>query len=271
MYNGLARVSSYTRAMATDAHAASEFYASAQGGVVARLLRARLLGFWPAEEARGALILGLGYAAPYLRLWREGARCIAAVPAQIGAVPWPAGGPGLSCTVEEEELPFADLSCDRVLLIHGLEAAENVRRLLREVWRVLKDDGRLLVVAPNRVGMWAHVEATPFGQGEPYSPGQIGRLLASSLFHVTRRDTALYLPPWRWRVLLRAAPLIEGAGRRVAPRFAGLTLSEAVKDVYAAIPNRPAHRRRLVLASAAMSRTGQERGKLARGGVVHEI
>lgn len=262
MYTGAARFSSYTRAMATDAHAATEFYASAQGAVVARLLRARLAGFWPVAEARGASILGLGYAAPYLRLWREGAaRCIAALPAQIGAAAWPAAAPGLSCTVEEEDLPFADLSFDRVLLVHGLEAAENTRRLLREVWRILKDDGRLLVVAPNRVGLWAHVERTPFGQGEPYSQRQIGRLLAASLFHVTRRDTALYLPPSRWRLLLRAAPLIEAVGRRVAPRFAGLTLSEAVKDVYAAIPDRPAHRRRLVLAAAPLQRVTRNPGR----------
>ncbi len=242
--------------MATDAHAAAEFYASAQGSLVARLLRERLLAMWPLESMCGASVLGLGYATPYLRLWRDGAgRAIAALPAQIGAAPWPAGAAGLSCTVEEEALPFADLSFDRVLLVHGLEAAENARRLLREVWRVLKDDGRLLVVAPNRVGLWAHVEATPFGQGEPYSPGQIGRLLASSLFQVTRRDTALYFPPSRWRIVLRGAPLAERLGRRLAPRFAGLTLSEAVKDVYAAIPNRAVHRRRLILASAPLQST----------------
>ncbi len=92
-------------------------------------------------------------------------------------------------------LPFSDLSLDRVLVVHGLEHAENARRMLREVWRVLKDDGRLLVVAPNRAGLWAHVEGTPFGQGQPYSRGQIARLLTGSLFRVERRDGALYVPP----------------------------------------------------------------------------
>ncbi len=99
--------------------------------------------------------------------------------------------------MEENALPFPGQCIDRILLVHGLENAENARRMLREVWRVLKDDGRLLVVAPNRVGLWAHVESTPFGQGQPYSPGQIGRLLAASLFRVERRDRALYMPPSR--------------------------------------------------------------------------
>ena len=96
--------------------------------------------------------------------------------------------------------------------MHGLETAENARRLLREVWRVLKDDGRLLVVAPNRRGMWAYVESTPFGHGQPYSPGQIGRLLAASLFRVERRDTALYMPPTSLRLVLRSAQLLERSG-----------------------------------------------------------
>ena len=134
--------------------------------------------------------------------------------------------------------------------MHGLEAAENARQLLREVWRVLKDDGRLLVVAPNRRGLWAYVETTPFGQGEPYSPGQIGRLLADALFRVERRDTALYLPPTNLRVVLRSARP-RARRRRVLPQLAGVTLTEAVKDVYAAMPVQAVKRRRLVLADAA--------------------
>ncbi len=236
--------------MATDAHNAAEFYATSRGAVAALLLRARLARLWP--SARGQNVLGIGYAAPYLRLWREeAARCIALTPAQVGAARWPAGAANLSCTAEEDALPFPDLCFDRVLLVHGLEAAENARRLLREVWRVLRDDGRLLVVAPNRAGMWAYVESTPFGQGEPYSPGQLGRLLAEALFRVERRDTALYVPPTRLRMVLRGAGLWERAGRRVLPRLAGVTITEAVKDVYAAVPLQAVRRRRVVLADAA--------------------
>jgi len=235
--------------MATDAHSAADFYATSRGAVVARLLRERLALLWP--SLRGENVLGMGYAAPYLRLWREdAARCIALTPAQIGAARWPAGAANLSCTAEEDALPFPDLCFDRVLLVHGLEAAENARRLLREVWRVLKDDGRLVVVAPNRRGMWAYMESTPFGQGEPYSPGQIGRLLADALFRVERRDSALYMPPTRLRVVLRSAALWERGGRRVMPHGAGVTLTEAVKDVYAAVPLRAEPRRRMVLADA---------------------
>ena len=228
---------------------ATDFYGTARGAVACRLLRDQLAAMWP--SVAGMQVLGLGYAAPYLRPWRDAAaRCIHATPAQVGVARWPAGHPSLSCTVEEDALPFPDLHFDRVLLVHGLEASENARLLLREVWRVLRDDGRLLVVVPNRTGLWAHVESTPFGQGHTYSQGQISRLLQSSLFSVERRATALYLPPTNLRLILRAAPLWERAGRRVAPRLAGVTISEAVKDTYAALPLRHA-RRRLVLSHAA--------------------
>ena len=214
------------------------------------LVRERLSQLWP--ELPGQAILGLGHAGPYLRAWRESAaRCIAATPAPAPACEWPGGAPSMSCAVEEDALPFADLSMDRVLLVHGLENAENARRMLREVWRVLKDDGRLMVVAPNRMGLWAHVESTPFGQGQPYSPGQLGRLLAASLFRVERRDSVLYLPPSSRRIVLRSARLFETAGRRLVPQLAGLTINEAVKDVYAALPLAAARRRRYVLSEAA--------------------
>jgi SAM-dependent methyltransferase len=237
-------------AMAADAHTAADFYGTSRGVVTTRLLRERLVGLWP--DMRGMAVLGIGYTAPYLRLWQDqAARVIALTPAQMGATRWPPGAPNLSLTAEEDELPFPDLLFDRVLLVHGLEGAENARRMLREVWRVLKDDGRLLVVVPNRSGMWAYWESTPFGHGQPYSFSQVGRLLAGSMFRVERRDSALWMPPSRARLILRSAPLFERTGRRFMPGFAGVAITEAVKDVYAAMPVRAVPRRRLVLAEAA--------------------
>ncbi len=232
--------------MALDVHAAADFYATAQGAVAARLLRERLAELWP--SVAGLDVLGLGYAPPYLRGWRDSARLTVAVTtAELGAARWPSSAANLTCMAEEDALPFGGPCFDRVLLVHGLEGAENARRMLREVWRVLKDDGRLMVVTPNRRGMWAYAESTPFGHGTPYSPGQVGRLLSGSLFRVERREAALYLPPTSMRLVLRSNRLWERVGHRLLPQFAGLTLTEAVKDVYAAVPTKRA-KRRFVLA-----------------------
>lgn len=236
--------------MAADTQPAADFYGTRRGAMAARLLRARIAALWP--DLTGCAVLGLGHAAPWLGTWEGQAyRRIALTPAQGDAVRWPAEGPSLSCVAEEDALPFPDLTFDRVLLVHGLEVADNARRMLREAWRVLRDDGRLLVVAPNRAGMWAYWESTPFGDGHPYSASQLDRLLSGALFRVERRDAALWVPPLRARLVLRAAPLFERTGRRLMPGLAGVTIAEAVKDVYAAVPLHEPARRRLVRVEAA--------------------
>ncbi len=239
--------------MSAEGHSPAAFYATSQGALTSRLLRARLLQLWP--DLRRHSILGVGYTAPYLRAWRgQAERCVAAVPLQAalhaGSIRWPLVTANQACAVEDSALPFPDLSFDRILLVHGIEAAENARVMLREAWRVLRDDGRLMVVAPNRVGLWAHVESTPFGHGQPYSPGQIGRLLEAHLFRVERREFALYAPPTRLRLVLRTARFWEDAGRRYAPGLGGVTLTEAVKDAYATVPLARGRHRRRVLSQA---------------------
>lgn len=157
--------------MTPEVHGLDRFYATPEGGLAARLLRERLGAIWPPR--RGDAVLGLGYASPYLRLWRSTAtRCIALVPGHLPRWRWPRGAASATAIGPEDHLPFPDLTFDRVLLVHGLEHAENARRLLRDAWRVLRDDGRLIVVAPNRIGLWAHLDRTPFGHGHPYSGRQ---------------------------------------------------------------------------------------------------
>ena len=241
--------------MGDEVHGLPGFYATPAGRVAARLLRARLAAIWPA--AKGERVLGIGWTSPYMGLWREGAeRCIALVPAHLGDAP---RGPG-AVWADEVRLPFADRTFDRVVMVHGLEASEDVRRAMREIWRVLAEDGRLLVVAPNRRGMWAHLEHTPFGHGRPYSSGQLSRLLTRHLFEVERRDTALFIPPFGWRPLLRGARVWEAVGRTLAPRFAGVAIVEARKSVWAALPAGEKVVRRVVVVEAGAPRRPVSRG-----------
>ncbi|MBM3533633.1 MAG: class I SAM-dependent methyltransferase [Alphaproteobacteria bacterium] len=234
--------------MFTDIVDLRDFYASRRGQVARRLIRARIRRLWP--DIRGLSVLGLGFATPYLTLYREEAqRVVAAMPASQGVLPWPRPGPNLVTLAEEMELPFADLSFDRVLLVHALEGAEQLRPMLREVWRVLAGNGRLLVVAPNRRGVWARSDRTPFGHGQPYSLGQLFRLLRDTLFTPVQSASALFLPPQALVPLARWSRDIDEFGERWASTFAGVVMVEAAKQIYAgtAIPQGVRKRKRVLV------------------------
>jgi len=227
-----------------DEPSAGLFYATPRGITAVAAISHRLSLIWP--DLAGLSVLGLGYPAPYLPLWQsQAARCLNATAYHHEPPP-----PG-SCSIDPIRLPFPDLAFDRILVIHGVEPSGHDARLLREIWRVLKDDGRILVVAPNRMGLWAHSDTTPFGQGQPYSQGQIDRLLAAGMFRPERRDTALFTPPTTLRAVLRTTRFWERFGRALTPQFAGVILTEAVKDVYAAVPVQAPARRLVVLPEAA--------------------
>jgi SAM-dependent methyltransferase len=218
--------------MASSLPHLQRFYGSPRGAVAARAVRAALTDLWP--DLRGMSVLGLGYAPPYLRLWRsQAARCAAVMHPEHGPLRWPRHAPGVALLADEVALPFPDRSFDRVLMVHALENAESARRAMREVWRVLADGGRLVVVVPNRRGMWAHLEGTPFGHGRPYSPGQLDRLLDQQLFTVRARRAVLFVPPFASRLLLRTAPAWDAVGGTLFHGFCGVVLAEAEKEVAA--------------------------------------
>jgi SAM-dependent methyltransferase len=198
-------------------------------------------------DARGLRVLGIGYPTPYLGLFRDEAeRCLAFMPAAQGVIKWPTQRPSLAALTDEFELPLADAAVDRVLLVHALEMSQEADAMLREVWRVLTASGRLLAVVPNRRGLWARTDSTPFGHGRPYSRSQITQLLRETWFTPAGWSEALYVPPVSGGWILRSARAWERAGATVWAPFAGVHIVEATKQVYRPIPVRRERRHRLV-------------------------
>jgi len=224
-----------------------DFYGSSLGGVTKRILRRRIREIWP--HVSGQRVLGLGYATPYLEPFRsEAERVVALMPASQGVLHWPNDdAKNLTSLVDEGDLPLPDVSVDRVLLIHALENTHQLQNLMREAWRVMTGGGRLLVVVPNRRGLWARFERTPFGQGYPYSRSQLSRLLRDSMFTPVERTSALFAPPSRWRMLLAASQAWENVGSRWFESFGGVVIIEATKQIYATPKQVPAKRRRLYM------------------------
>jgi SAM-dependent methyltransferase len=221
----------------TDIVDLRSFYLSPLGQVTRRLLRQRLLQVWP--DLRGQNLLALGYATPILRPYLEQKIDVMAfMPAAQGVTFWPKEGPNRTAMVDPFNLPIPDNSLDRVLLMHVLEGSEDSTGLLREVWRVLKSGGRMLAVVPNRRGIWAMRDLTPFGHGQPFSPSQFKNMLRENNFMPERVSRALYLPPWQSVVAQRLGDFAEHWGERLVPTIGGVLFAEASKQLYA--PVRPA-------------------------------
>jgi SAM-dependent methyltransferase len=198
--------------------------------MVRRILAHRIRARW--RRCHGLTLMGLGFAIPYLGSFRgEVGRLGALMPSTQGAVVWPASGDVSSVVVDEEDLPLPDNCVDRMLVVHCLETTDQARALLREIWRVLTPEGRLLIVVPNRSGVWARFDVTPFGYGRPYSQSQLERLLTEALLSPVEWGAALHLPPLDNRLVLKSAMTLERMGARLTPAFAGVLLVEARKEV----------------------------------------
>jgi SAM-dependent methyltransferase len=214
-----------------------DFYSRPLGGIVRRLLTQRIRARW--RNARGRELVGLGFAVPYIGMFRDEAAHLAALmPAHQGALVWPQTGSVLSVLVDEVQLPLPDAAVDLLLCVHCLEVAEATRPMLREMWRVLAPEGRLLLIVPNRRGLWARFDTTPFGHGRPYSRGQLEKLLADAMFTPTEWTSALYMPPLNRYWAVRWATVFERMGARLWPGFAGVIIVEARKELMGAVPKK---------------------------------
>jgi SAM-dependent methyltransferase len=215
--------------MPQDVRDLAAFYDAPLGQLARRAILREIQLFWP--DLRNYRVLCYGFAIPYLRAFTGTERTVAAMPAPLGVIGWPEEkNAALLC--EEDALPFPDVFFDRILIVHGLESAESLRPLLRQLWRVLAPEGRILLVAPNRASLWAQVQTSPFGHGRPFSRMELESLLKDALFEPGRWTRALYAPPFE--TVTRSGTGWERLGARLFSGIGGVHVVEAAKSLYAA-------------------------------------
>ena len=218
--------------MSLDVAALAAFYETPLGRLsqasVARVLR-RL---WP--EVKGLSLMGLGFATPFLPLPSlDRGRVFAFMPAWQGVTPWPTepGRARSCCLVDPTTMPLQDECVDRILIVHALETVESPVEFLYEAERVLSPSGRIIVICPNRRGLWARRDTTPFGQGQPFSRSQLRALLRTTGLKAESWAETLYMPPFGGRLMLSTAAAWETLGATLSLPFAGLHVMEAVKQI----------------------------------------
>lgn len=220
---------------------------------IGRLIRVR----W--QNCTGLSVLGVGFAPPYLAPFRdEAVRVLAFMPAEQGVINWPDEGVSSTALVDAAMMPLPDSSMDRILVIHALEVSDQPRNLLSEIWRILVPNGRVLFVTPNRAGVWARFESTPFGEGLPFSRGQLRKLMRETLFTPLYEAEALYVPPFERQFLLRAAPAFERLGGRLALPGGGVHIVEATKQIYRPVGKRRVIERALPLLNPVLPAAGYD-------------
>ncbi|MEL6363761.1 MAG: methyltransferase domain-containing protein [Pseudomonadota bacterium] len=217
--------------MRTDVLELERFYGTRLGAAAAGFIAARISDAW--GLCRGDLVAGHGYAEAVLdRMPLEARRLVHLAPAGRGVSAQRREG---ECLVEDHRWPIASESLDKLLILHGLEETAGPRRLMREAWRVLKDDGSIILAVANRSGPWSIFETSPFSAGRPYTRGQIEKLLSETMFRPTAWSRALCFPPAPAKALVRSAAAWERAGEKLWPGLAGVLLVEAQKAAFAPI------------------------------------
>ena len=181
------------------------YYRTPLGRSAQRVLQEALRAIWP--ETRDLTVVGFGFAAPMLRPFLADARrVVALMPGPQGVMPWPAGGrqrlgPGRGD-------PLADRGrhhrpADRRPRPRDLRPAR--RSSCRRSCACSRPAVASVFIVPNRSGLWARRDVTPFGNGRPYSFGQLETVLAPA--PPQRRA------PRRRALLAAVAPPLLGADR----------------------------------------------------------
>lgn len=257
--------------MSIDVVDLREFYATPLGRVAAASLTAAVRKYGGLENADAATgLVGIGYPVAVLDTLMATTGPNAAMaqhslvfmPARQGAIKWPIDKPSRTALVQEDALPLETSSVQCVIAVHLLENVSDPAAILEEIWRILVPEGRLILVAANRRGLWTRFEHTPFGHGRPFSKGQLSNLMRKAKLTPVRWGDCLNFPPMRYSRLIKTYPWIERVAHRVWPVFCGAYVVTARKRLYQGVATKNTREKRVlvpVLGTQGAARNGQTR------------
>ncbi len=181
------------------------------------------------------------------------------------------GGAGPDLLVSGyEELPFDSQSVDLVVLPHQLEFSADPHQVLREVDRVLRPEGRLVVIGLNPLSLWGLRQSVLRGPFERFLPTE-GQLIGVPRlrdwmkllsFEIDSTRYGCYVPPCRTQKWLDRTRFLDRAGDRWWPICGAVYMVSAVKRVRAMRLVGPAWRRRTApKAAPAVAISGRTYGR----------
>lgn len=141
-----------------------------------------------------------------------------------------------------EELPLDTKSTDVVLLPHTLDFCNDPHQVLREVSRVLRPEGHVVILGFNPVSLWgfrrlvAHRPRTAPWCGKFFRLSRIKDWLALLEFETTHGSMLYYRPPLRNEGFMQRLHFLDKMGDRWWPMMAAVYLVVAKKRVVGVTP-----------------------------------
>jgi SAM-dependent methyltransferase len=144
--------------------------------------------------------------------------------------------PGVKLWLETMELPFETGSMDLVLLPHTLEFSTQPHEILREVERILRPEGSVIISGFNPLSLWGLRRALGSKAEFPWcgnfiSVPRMKDWLSLLRFEAEAAHFACYVPPFSASALLKRAQFIEPAGNRWWTIIGGVYFLQAKKRV----------------------------------------
>ena len=142
---------------------------------------------------------------------------------------------------DNEELPLASDSIDVVVLHHGLDFTDDSHKLLREVTRVLRPGGQMLIIGFNPFSYWGIWKLFKRKISIPWRGRFISRRRLSDWLqlldlHIDSVGYGLHFPPLNLSRMLKHAPKMERFGSKIRSPFGGAYFILCVKQVIPVTP-----------------------------------
>lgn len=143
---------------------------------------------------------------------------------------------GVKVWLEPMELPFETGSMDLVLLPHTLEFCSQPHEILREVERILRPEGSVIISGFNPLSLWGILRVLGTKTEFPWcgnfiSVPRLKDWLALLRFEVDTAHFACHIPPFSASSFIKRAQLIEPAGNRWWTIVGGVYFLQAKKRV----------------------------------------
>lgn len=178
------------------------------------------------------------------------------------------GGGAADFVADLARLPVDSESVDAILLPHTLDLAASPHAVLREAYRVLRSEGRMLIFGFKPVGLWGLRRLVP-GQNFPPDTAQLlgdrslrDWLRLLNLGVLEHRRFFFKLPFTRDRRVLSAK--WEARGQRWWPELAACYALTVRKRVAAVTPVRPRWRERAKVVGGLVEPSMRDGGRVVR-------